>query len=111
VRGTFKSLKIIVIKIIYGKSSGIVLGAYAYGKKDSLVEEPPIYWELSRDERNRRRRYREFVKGMMRSKEAMRGEMERRVIYDSELFAGKLKKAYKMEEMIKPTGRPKKEPK
>jgi len=47
---------------------------------------------------------------MMRSKEAMRGEMERRVIYGSEVFAEKLKKAYKMEEMIKPTGRPKKEP-
>jgi hypothetical protein len=48
---------------------------------------------------------------MLRSKEAMRGEMERRVIYGSEVFAGELKKAYKMEEMIKPTGRPKKEPK
>ena len=48
---------------------------------------------------------------MMRSKEVMRGEMERRVIYGSEVFAGKLKKAYEMEEMIKPKGRPKKEPK
>ena len=48
---------------------------------------------------------------MMRSKEAMRGEMGRRVIYGSEVFVGKLKKAYKMEEMIKPIGRPKKEPK
>jgi hypothetical protein len=37
--------------------------------------------------------------------------MERRVIYGSEVFAGKLGKAYKMEEMIKPTRRPKKEPK
>jgi hypothetical protein len=63
VRGTFQSLKIIIIQIIYGKRSGIVLGAYAYGKKDSLVEEHPIYWEQSRDERNRRRKYREFVKG------------------------------------------------
>ena len=41
----------------------------------------------------------------------MRGEMERRGIYGNEVFAGKLKKAYKKEEMIKPTGRPKKEPK
>ena len=48
---------------------------------------------------------------MMRSKEAMRGEMERRVIYGSEVFAGKLRKAYKKEEMIRPTGRPKKKPK
>jgi hypothetical protein len=73
--------------------------------------EDPIYGELPRDEATRRRKYREFVKEMMRSKEAIRGEMERRVIYGSEVFAGKLKKAYKMEEMIKPTGRPKKEPK
>jgi hypothetical protein len=87
------------------------LGANAYGKQDSLVEEYPIYGELSREEWNRRRKYWEFVKGMIRSKEAMRGEMERRVIYGSEVFVGKLKKAYKMEEMIKPTGRPKKEPK
>jgi len=73
--------------------------------------EDPIYGELSRDERNRRRKYKEFVKGMMRTKEAMRGEKERRVIYGSEVFAGKLRKAYKKEEMIRPTGRPKKKPK
>jgi hypothetical protein len=70
-----------------------------------------IYGELSRDERNRGRKYREYVKGMMRTKEAMRGAMERRVIYGSEVFAGQVKKAHKMEEMIKPTGRPKKKPK
>jgi transposase len=73
--------------------------------------EDPIYGELLRDEANRRIKYREFVKGMMRTKEAMRGEMGRQVIYGSEVFAGKLKKAYEMEEMIKPKGRPKKEPK
>jgi hypothetical protein len=73
--------------------------------------EDPIYEELSRDERNRGREYRGFVKRMVRSKEAMTGEIERRAIYGSELFAGKLKKAYKMEEMIKPTGRLKKKPK
>jgi hypothetical protein len=39
----------------------------------------------------------------------MRGEMERRVIFGSQVFTGKLKKAYKMEEMIKLTGRTKKE--
>jgi len=41
----------------------------------------------------------------------MRGEMEGRVIYSSEVFAGKLMEAYEMEEVIKPIGRPKKEPK
>lgn len=82
--------------------------AYAYGKRDSLVDEHPIYHELSEDEPNRRKRYREFVEGMLRSKEAMRGEMDRRAIYGGEVFAGKLKKMYEVEEIIKPIGRPKK---
>jgi hypothetical protein len=41
----------------------------------------------------------------------MRGGRERRLIYGSEVFAGKLKKAFEMEEMIKPKGRLKKGPK
>jgi hypothetical protein len=61
--------------------------AYAYGKRDSLVDEHPIYHELSEGELNRRKRYREFVRRMLRSKDAMRGEMERRAIYGSEGFA------------------------
>jgi putative transposase len=85
--------------------------AYAYGKKDSLVDEHPIYQELSKDESNRRKKYREFVREMLRSRNAMRGEMERRAIYGSEVFAGKLKKTYKMEEIIQPIGRPKKKDK
>ena len=40
----------------------------------------------------------------------MRGEMERRAIYGSEVFVDKFKKAYELEEMIKPIGRPKTEP-
>lgn len=82
--------------------------AYAYGKKDSLIDEHSIYHELSEDESNRRKRYREFVEGMLRTKEAMRGEMNRRAIYGSGGFAGKFKKMYEMEEIIKPIGRPKK---
>jgi putative transposase len=84
---------------------------YAHGKKDLLVDEHLIYRELSKDESNRRKRYREFVRGMLRSRGAMRGEMERRAIYGSEAFVGKLKKAYELEEIIKPIGRPKTEPK
>jgi hypothetical protein len=72
-----------------------------------LVDEHPIYRDLSEDEPNRRKRYREFVEGMLRSKEAMRGEMDRRTIYGGEVFAGKLKKMYEIEEIIKPIGRPK----
>src|SRR4030042_7164252 len=47
---------------------------YAYGKKDLLVDEHLIYLELSKDESKRRKRYREFVRGVLRSKGAMRGE-------------------------------------
>jgi putative transposase len=86
-------------------------GAYAYGRRDPLLDEHSIYRELSKNESDRRQKYREFVKGMLRSKDAMRGEMHRRAIYGSEIFAGNLKEAYEMEEMIKPIGRPKKEPK
>jgi hypothetical protein len=39
----------------------------------------------------------------------MRGEMERRTIYGSEVFTGKLKKAYEIEEIIRPLGRPRRE--
>src|SRR3989337_1948027 len=37
--------------------------AYAYGKENSLVDEHAIYWELSKDESDRRQRDREIVKG------------------------------------------------
>ena len=74
------------------------------------VDEHLIYQGVSKRESNRRERYREFVKGMLRFKSAMRGEMEWRVIYGSEVFVDKFKKAYKLEEIIKPIDRPKTEP-
>lgn len=81
---------------------------YAYGKKDAVVDDHPIYRELSKTEVERRRRYREFIKGMIKEKGAMKGEMDRRVIYGSEDFTETVKKEYKVEEVIKPKGRPKK---
>ena len=80
--------------------------AYAYGRKDSLVEGHRIYQELSKDESDRRRRYREFVRGMLRSRDAMKREMDRRVIYGDEIFTEEFKKKYKIDEIIKPKGRP-----
>jgi putative transposase len=85
--------------------------AYGYGRKDSLVDEHSIYQELSKKELERRKRYREFVKGMLGKKDAMRGEMDRRAIYGGEIFVSKLRKKYKVEEVIKPIGRPKKKDK
>jgi putative transposase len=82
---------------------------YAYGKKDPIVDAHPIYRELSNDERERRRKYRELVKGMIREKGAMKGEMGRRVVYGSDDFVKKMAREYKVEAVIKPRGRPRRE--
>lgn len=82
---------------------------YAYGKRDSLTDEHTIYNELSKDETERRKKYREFVKGMLKEKNAMKGEMDRRVIYGNESFLEKAVREYKIEAIIKPKGRPKKD--
>ena len=46
---------------------------YAYGKADLLIDKHPNYKGLSKNERERRKRYREFVKGMLMEKKAMKG--------------------------------------
>src|SRR5208337_3659454 len=58
-------------------------GVYAYGKKDGLVDEHPIYLSLSAEEGERRKRYREFVRGMLKNKAAMKGDMDKRIVYGS----------------------------
>lgn len=80
---------------------------YVYAKKDLLIDEHPIYNELSKNETERRKKYREFVKGMLKDKNAMKGEMDKRVIYGSETFLDKTTREYKIEAVIKPKGRPK----
>lgn len=82
---------------------------YAYGKKDLIVDEHSIYKDLSKDEAERRKKYREFVRGMIKEKEAMKGEMNKRVLYGSEDFIEKVTKKYKVEAVIKPKGRPRKD--
>jgi putative transposase len=84
---------------------------YAYGKKDTVGDEHPIYKELSEDETERRKRYREFVKGILKEKNAMEGEMARRVVYGSEDFIKNLTREYRVEGVIRPKGRPKKDEK
>ncbi len=82
--------------------------AYAYGKKDSIIDEHPIYRELSKDEGERRKKYRELVKGMIKEKGAMKGEMNRRIVYGSEDLVKKVEKEYKIGAKIRLKGRPKK---
>lgn len=82
---------------------------YAYGSSSPIVDEHQMYQGLSGNENERRKRYREFVKGMLEEKKAMKGEMDRRVIYGSGEFIKGIAKAYEVEAVIRPKGRPKKD--
>lgn len=79
--------------------------ANAYGKRDDLLDVHIIYDKLFHDQEVRRE-YRKFVQQMIESKEAMRGEMERRKIYGSGEFIQEVNKRFKIEAMIKGRGRP-----
>jgi len=83
--------------------------AYAYGKKDKIVDEHSIYKELSKDVSERRKKYREFVKEFLKDKNAMKGEMNKRVVYGSKDFTEKIKDEYDIEAIIKPRGRTKRD--
>ena len=79
--------------------------AYGYGKRDVLVDEHPIYLQLSEDEGERRKKYRQFVRGMLKEKEAMKGEMDRRIMYGGKDFVKEMTKTCKISEKIKQMGR------
>ena len=49
-----------------------------------------------------------FSPEILSTKDAMRGEMDRRAIYGSGMLVGHLRKDYEIEEMVRPVGRPKK---
>jgi putative transposase len=97
---------IIISKDDYPWSS---YGVYAYGNKDGLVDEHPIYLNLTEGEGERRKRYKEFVRGMIKERSMMRGEMDRRRIYGSEGLTKKITTKYKVEAVIMPKGRPRKD--
>ncbi len=78
---------------------------YGYGKRNVLVDEHPIYFQLSEDEVERRKKYREFLRRMIKEKDAMKGEMDRRMIYGGEDFVKAMAKAYNITEKIKWVGR------
>ena len=78
---------------------------YAYGKKNVILNEHPVYLQLSEDEEERKNKYRELVRDLLKGKEAMKGEMNQRMVYGSEGFVEKIKEKYNIQEMIKPKGR------
>jgi putative transposase len=78
---------------------------YQNGEKDGLVDRHPIYEGLSADERERRKRYREFVLQMFRERDGMTREMTGRRIYGNESFIKELGETLQIGETIKPRGR------
>ena len=80
--------------------------AYAYGKDDPVLDKYIIYESLSKDERRRLRMYRDFVFGMIKGREAMKGEMDRKLLYGGNDFEKMLKDMYGVGAVIKPRGRP-----
>ncbi len=82
--------------------------AYASEKNNSLVDEDPIYGTLSADEAERRKKYGELVKSMLLEKDAMKGEMKRRVVYGTAAFTQEVASKYSIGAVINPVGRPKK---
>ena len=79
--------------------------AYGYGKKDVGVDEHPVYLQLSGEEGTRWKKYREFVRGMLREKEAMKGEMDKRLVYGSDDFVKDMATSHHISEKIKQIGR------
>jgi len=81
---------------------------YAYGKKDPVLDEHPIYQELATDQKERRKAYRQLVKGMLLGRNAMQGEMEGRILYGNKTFLKRAKAELGVEERVRARGRPKK---
>lgn len=78
---------------------------YGYGKRDIRIDEHPVYLQLSEDEGDLRRKYREFVREMLKEKKAMKGEMDKRIVYGGENFVKDMMATYKISEKIKQMGR------
>ncbi len=84
---------------------------YAYGSNGSIIDENPVYTSLSHSTQKRREKYRKFIQDMISKKNALKGEMNRRLVYGNEEFINEIKKNYHIEEKTKPKGRPKKKTK
>jgi len=81
---------------------------YAYGIEDHLISQQPVYQSFGRDAEERQQKYRQFVKGMLKEKNAMKGEMDRKLVYGSSAFIGTLTKKYLIAGELRAIGRPKK---
>ncbi len=81
---------------------------YAYGADDQLIDKQPVYQNFGRNTEERQRKYREFVKGMLKEKKAMKGEMDRKLVYGSSDFIGALTRKHSIAGELRAKGRPRK---
>jgi len=82
---------------------------YAYGKDDLLLDKQPAYLNFGRNAGERQQKYRQFVKGMLKEKKAMKGEMDRKLVYGSTDFIGMLSNKHTITGELRAQGRPKKQ--
>ena len=82
---------------------------YAYGKDDLLLDKQPAYLNFGRNAGERQQKYRHFVKGLLKEKKSMKGEMDRRLVYGSSDFIGMLTKKHTIGGELRAIGRPKKQ--
>ncbi len=83
-------------------------GVYAYGRDNRVVEKQPAYLGLAEKPVGRQRKYRNFVKGMLKEKKAMKGEMDRRCVYGDRDFIRSLTRKHAISGSLRSIGRPKK---
>jgi len=81
---------------------------YAYGA-DLLIDKQPAYQNFGRNAEERQQKYRQFVRGMLKEKKAMKGEMDRKLVYGSRDFIGMLTKKHTITGELRAQGRPKKQ--
>jgi len=79
--------------------------AYAYGKIDNLIDEHPVYPILLGGKSEQHKKYREFIREMLEKKSAMKGVMDKRIVFGGEDFVKALKKTFQISEKIKQIGR------
>ena len=81
---------------------------YAHGKEDNLVDRQHVYQGFARNAVERQKKYREFVRGMLKEKKAMKGEMDRKLVYGGTDFVEMLTKEHLITGELRAIGRPKK---
>jgi putative transposase len=82
--------------------------ALAYGKKNILLDKNPLPDEGIIGDEQERKEYRRFVKEMLEKKSALKGSMDKRLVYGNVDFSRKLSKDFRVTDVIRGVGRPRK---